>query len=46
MAGIPQLVSAEKAGTELGWQPRPARDTILDTAESLIAHGLVPARSA
>jgi nucleoside-diphosphate-sugar epimerase len=41
MAGIPQLVSAEKARTELGWQPRPARETILDTARSLIAHGLV-----
>jgi dihydroflavonol-4-reductase len=46
MVGIPQLVSAEKARTELGWQPRPARDTILDTAGSLIAHGLVQARSA
>jgi nucleoside-diphosphate-sugar epimerase len=46
MAGIPQLVSAEKARTELGWQPRPARETILDTAGSLIAHGLVQARSA
>jgi nucleoside-diphosphate-sugar epimerase len=46
MAGIPQLVSAEKARTELGWQPRPARETILDTAGSLIAHGLVRARSA
>ena len=45
MAGIPQLVSAEKARTELGWQPRPARETILDTARSLIAHGLVQASS-
>jgi nucleoside-diphosphate-sugar epimerase len=44
MAGIPQLVSAEKARTELGWHPRPARETILDTAESLLAHGLVRRR--
>jgi dihydroflavonol-4-reductase len=41
MAGIPQLVSAEKARAELGWQPRPARETILSTAESLITHRLV-----
>jgi hypothetical protein len=46
MAGIPQLVSAEKARTELGWRARPARETILDTAGSLIAHGLVQASSA
>ena len=47
MAGIPQLVSAEKARAELGWRPRPARETILSTAESLIAHGLVePGRPA
>jgi hypothetical protein len=46
MAGIPQLVSAGKARTELGWRARPARETILDTAGSLIAHGLVQARSA
>jgi hypothetical protein len=44
MAGIPQLVSAEKARAELGWRPRPARETILSTAESLIAHGLVEPR--
>jgi len=46
MAGIPQLVSADKAGTELGWRSRPARETILATAESLIANGLVRARPA
>ena len=44
MAGIPQLVSAEKARTELGWRARPARETILDTAGSLITHGLVERR--
>jgi nucleoside-diphosphate-sugar epimerase len=44
MTGIPQLVSAEKARSELGWHPRPARETILATAESLLEHGLVPRR--
>ena len=29
----------EKARRVLGWQPRPARDTILDGARSLLAHG-------
>jgi nucleoside-diphosphate-sugar epimerase len=33
--------SIEKAGRFLGWQPRPARETVLDCAESLIAHGAV-----
>jgi len=33
--------STEKARTVLGWQPRPARQTVLDCAESLIAHGAV-----
>jgi nucleoside-diphosphate-sugar epimerase len=28
-----------KARRVLGWQPRPARDTILDCARSLLAHG-------
>jgi hypothetical protein len=46
MVGIPQLVSAGKARAELGWQARPARETILDTAASLLAHGLVQARPA
>ncbi|KPI17222.1 Dihydrokaempferol 4-reductase [Actinobacteria bacterium OK074] len=31
-----------KAARLLGWQPRPARETVLDCAESLIAHGAVP----
>lgn len=44
MIGIPQLVSAGKARAELGWQSRPARETILDTAESLLEHGLVRRR--
>ncbi|MFE7168728.1 NAD-dependent epimerase/dehydratase family protein [Streptomyces sp. NPDC057616] len=33
--------STEKARTLLGWQPRPARQTVLDCAESLIARGAV-----
>jgi len=30
--------TTEKARRVLGWQPRPARDTILDCARSLLAH--------
>lgn len=30
--------TTEKARHVLGWQPRPARDTILDCARSLLAH--------
>lgn len=33
--------STEKARILLDWQPRPARRTVLDCAESLIAHGAV-----
>jgi len=33
--------STEKAHRLLGWEPRPARRTVLDCAESLIAHGAV-----
>jgi nucleoside-diphosphate-sugar epimerase len=35
--------STQKARNLLGWQPRPAAETILDCARSLIGHGLVPA---
>lgn len=35
-------VSADKARRELGWTPRPARESILDTAHSLIELGLAP----
>ena len=31
--------TTEKARRVLGWQPRPARETVLDCARSLIAHG-------
>ena len=34
-------LSSEKARTKLGWSPRPIEDTIADTAESLIQHGVV-----
>ncbi|MFJ3903853.1 NAD-dependent epimerase/dehydratase family protein [Streptomyces sp. NPDC090025] len=33
--------TTEKARTLLGWEPRPARETVLDCANSLIAHGAV-----
>jgi nucleoside-diphosphate-sugar epimerase len=32
-------LTTEKARLILGWQPRPARQTVLDCAKSLIAHG-------
>jgi nucleoside-diphosphate-sugar epimerase len=35
-------VSADKARRELGWTPRPARESILDTAYNLIELGLAP----
>ncbi|MFC9896781.1 SDR family oxidoreductase [Nocardia sp. NPDC127579] len=41
--GIQERLSSEKARRELGWTMRPVRDSILDTAESLIQHGLVSA---
>jgi dihydroflavonol-4-reductase len=34
-------VSSARAGAELGWTARPVRDTIVETAESLIACGEV-----
>jgi nucleoside-diphosphate-sugar epimerase len=40
------LVSADKAKRELGWVPRPAKESIMDTAESLIRYGVVPRRGA
>ena len=36
-------VSAAKARRELGWTTRPARQTLLDTAASLVGHGFVAA---
>jgi nucleoside-diphosphate-sugar epimerase len=40
--GPPELVTSEKARTELEWTMRPVRDTIIDTANSLIDMGLAP----
>ena len=34
-------LSSEKARTTLGWAPRPIEDSIAETAESLIRHGVV-----
>jgi len=42
--GKKETVSHEKAARLLGWKPRPARDTFVDMAESMIAKGLIPAR--
>ena len=39
--GIPHDVSAEQAMRHLGWTPRTLRESILDTAESLISAGIV-----
>jgi dihydroflavonol-4-reductase len=39
--GKKSVYSNEKARTKLGWQPRPAADSITETAESLFAHGVV-----
>jgi dihydroflavonol-4-reductase len=44
--GVPALVSAAKAERELGWTTRPARESIVDTAESLVRHGALPHRGA
>ena len=41
MLGINHDVTAEKAVRELGWTPRPLRESVLDTAESLISAGIV-----
>jgi nucleoside-diphosphate-sugar epimerase len=37
----PKLVSSEKARKELGWTPRPVRESIVDNAEDLVARGVV-----
>jgi dihydroflavonol-4-reductase len=38
---VPALVSADKAARELNWTARPAKESILDAAESLLRHGVV-----
>ena len=42
--GRKEMVSAAKAKRELGWSMRPVRETILDTARTMIEQGIVPAR--
>jgi hypothetical protein len=41
--GHKELVSADKAKRELGWTMRPLRETIVDTAKTMIEHGVVAA---
>lgn len=42
--GRRELVSSDKARGELAWTMRPIRDTIVDTANSLVEMGLVPSK--
>lgn len=44
LVGRREDVSADKARRELGWTSRPARESILDTAYSLIELGLAPSK--
>jgi nucleoside-diphosphate-sugar epimerase len=39
-------LSSEKANGTLGWSPRPIEDTIAETGESLISHGVVASPAA
>lgn len=41
LVGTHQPVSADKAARELGWTTRPAQETVIDTAESLLRYGVV-----
>lgn len=38
----PENLSTAKAREDLGWRPRPVRESLVDTADALIAHGLAP----
>jgi len=42
--GRKELVSSAKAQRELGWTMRPVRESIVDTARTMIEHRIVPAR--
>jgi nucleoside-diphosphate-sugar epimerase len=42
--GRAEHVSADKARRQLGWTMRPVRETLVDTADSLIEHGLAGAK--
>ena len=39
--GDVRVASNDKAKAALGWKPRPVEETILDTVDSLFAHGIV-----
>ncbi|NED97368.1 aldehyde reductase [Phytoactinopolyspora alkaliphila] len=45
MLGRPETVSAHRARQELGWTMRPVEQSVIDTAASLIEHGVVGPRS-
>jgi nucleoside-diphosphate-sugar epimerase len=42
--GEHKVLDASRARDELGWSPRPATQSVIDTGRSLIARGLVSAR--
>jgi dihydroflavonol-4-reductase len=42
--GRKELVTSAKAQRELGWTMRPVEETIVDTARTMVEHGVVPAR--
>ena len=42
--GRRELVTSDKARSELEWSMRPVRETIIDTANSLIEMGVVPSK--
>jgi dihydroflavonol-4-reductase len=44
--GKKQELTSEKARSTLGWAPRPIEDTIAETADSLIHHGVVESKAA
>jgi dihydroflavonol-4-reductase len=44
--GKKQELSSAKAQSTLGWSPRPVEDSITETAESLIHHGVVESKAA
>lgn len=44
MLGVPHALSTAKARRELGWASRPFRESVIDTAESLISRGLIAQR--
>lgn len=43
LLGVVRRSTSAKAKTLLDWAPRPIEETVVDTAESLIRLGIVPA---